>query len=274
MDLGKRQVLKVLRIKDFGAYLGDDADSKESVLLPKKELQDRQVGDEVEVFLYKDSSDRLIASTRQSYISVGEVKRLKVKECGKIGAFLDMGLERDLLLPYKEMTGNLIAGDEALVAMYVDRSGRLAATMRIYPYLRSDSPYRKDDEVSACIYREKEHEYLAAVEESYYGAIPKREVFERYCIGQELRARVLRVREDGKLDISPRRKAYAQLEEDAALIYAYLSEKGGHIGFDDKADPELIRRTFALSKNAFKRAVGHLLKEKKIKLENEDIIKL
>ncbi len=274
MDLGKRQVLEVLRIKDFGAYLGESADSQESVLLPKKELGDVKVGDKLDVFLYKDSSDRLISTLRPAKLQCGELGRLKVKDVGKVGAFLDMGLERDLLLPYKEMEGNPIAGDDVLVYMYVDRSGRLAATMRIYPYLQITDIYKKDDEVTGTVYQNKNFEYLIAVDDKYYGAVPKKEVFDKYAVGMQIKGRVIKVREDGKLDISPRMKAYKQIEEDSALIYKVIEERDGSLGFDDKADPELIKSNFKLSKNAFKRAVGHLLKEGKIIIENNNIKKI
>ncbi len=271
MQLGKRQVLEVLRIKDFGAYLGEDKDSEDAVLLPKKEIAGLSIGDKIEVFIYKDSSDRLISTKREAKIEVGSLARLVVKDTSKIGAFLDMGLERDLFLPYKEMEANLIAGDEVLVYMYTDKSDRLAATMRIYPYLSLATEYKKDDEIVGTIYRKKEFEYLVAVDDKYYGAIPKKEAYEKYDIGQQINGRIIKVREDGKLDISPRAKAYKQLEDDAIKIYAYIKEKGGSLGFDDKVEPELIKKYFAMSKNAFKRAVGHLLKEGKVEIKEGDI---
>ena len=234
MQLGKRQVLEVLRIKDFGAYLGEDKDSEDAVLLPKKEIAGLSIGDKIEVFIYKDSSDRLISTKREAKIEVGSLARLVVKDTSKIGAFLDMGLERDLFLPYKEMEANLIAGDEVLVYMYIDRSDRLAATMRIYPYLSLATEYKKDDEIVGTIYRKKEFEYLVAVDDKYYGAIPKKEAYEKYDVGQQINGRIIKVREDGKLDISPRAKAYKQLGDDAIKIYAYIKEKGGSLGFDDK----------------------------------------
>lgn len=271
MELGKIQSLEVLRIKDFGAYLGENANSEETVLLPKKEIDGLVIGDKINVFLYKDSSDRLISTRRIPKIEVGSLARLVVKDTSKIGAFLDMGLERDLLLPYKEMETNLIAGDEVLVYMYVDRSNRLAATMRIYPYLSISSGYKKDSEVEGTIYRKKEFAYLVAVDDKYYGAIPMKEAYEKYEIGQKISGRVIKVREDGKLDISPRAKAYKQLSADAKKIYDYIEKKGAKLGFDDKAEPEIIRKCFAMSKNAFKRAVGHLLKENKIEIKEGDI---
>lgn len=271
MLLGKKQLLRVLRIKEFGAYLGENNDDSEAVLLPKKECKGLKIGDEAEVFVYRDSEDRLICTTRQSKIECGAVASLLVNDINKIGAFLDMGLERDLFLPHKEMLIKPNIGDKILVAMYVDKSDRLAATMYIYKYLKIAGNYKKDDEVVGRIYKITNYEYLVAVDNKFYGAISKREVYENYNLGQEIKARVVNIRQDGKLDLSPREKAYIQLKADADKIYDYLKGCKKGLGFDDKAAPEIIKRYFSMSKNSFKRAVGHLLKEKKIRLENNDI---
>lgn len=272
MNLGKRQVLKVLRIKDFGAYLGENENSEEAVLLPKKEIEGLNIGDDVEVFIYKDSNDRYICTKRQTKIELGQLRRLIVKDISRIGAFLDIGLERDILLPFKEMEGNLSVGDEILVAMYVDRSDRLAVTMRIYPYLEIADKYKKDDIVSVYVYRKKEFEYLVAIDDKYYGAISKREVFSELNLGDTLDARILKIREDKKIDLSPRKKAYEHINEDAKHIYTIILNKGGILDFDDKASPQLIKEVFSLSKSAFKRAIGNLLKTDRIIIENSKII--
>lgn len=144
-ELGKRRMLTVVKTVDFGIYLGT---SEERVLLPKKEVpKEIEIGDPVEVFLYKDSSDRLIATTAEPKITLGELAVLTVKDTGKIGAFLDWGLPKDLLLPFKEQTAKVKKGDQVLVALYVDKSERLCATMKVYEKLETDSPYKKDDHV-------------------------------------------------------------------------------------------------------------------------------
>ena len=144
-ELGKRRMLTVVKTVDFGIYLGT---SEERVLLPKKEVpKGIEIGDPVEVFLYKDSSDRLIATTTEPKITLGELAVLTVKDTGKIGAFLDWGLPKDLLLPFKEQTAKVKKGDQVLVALYVDKSERLCATMKVYEKLETDSPYKKDDHV-------------------------------------------------------------------------------------------------------------------------------
>ena len=150
LEIGKRQLLTIVKKVEFGVYLAkkQEADSEEKVLLPRKEVpENAQIGDEIEVFLYRDSKDRMIATVRQPKISLGEVALLCVKENGKIGAFLDWGLEKDLLLPFREQVRKVRPGEECLVALYLDKSKRLCATMKVYHYLRTDSPYEKDQKV-------------------------------------------------------------------------------------------------------------------------------
>ena len=270
MKLGEKQVLKVERFRDFGAYLSD---GESTVLLPKKELPENlREGDEIEVFLYKDSSDRLIATTRQSALTLHQTALLKVREVSKIGAFLDWGLEKDLLLPFHEQTRRVQAGEEVLAALYIDKSGRLAATMNVYPYLRTDSPYLPDQTVQGRIYEKSDNfGVFVAVDDCYSALIPKQEEAGDLRIGDVIRARVTKVRPDGKLNLAVRRKAYLQLDADAELILKGIDEYEGVLPFDDKVSPEIIKREFGLSKNAFKRAVGHLLKEGKIALKDKRI---
>lgn len=271
MKAGEIQKLTIDRMKEFGAYLTDS--EGESVLLPKKEVPSGiKKGDTVEVFLYMDSSDRLIATTGRPLLVLHQAGLLKVKETGKIGAFLDWGLPKDLLLPFHEQTRRVKSGEEVLVAPYVDKTGRLAATMNVYPYLRQDSPYQKDDRVSARIYETSENFGLfAAVDDCYSALIPKKEAQASYRIGDVVEARVTSVRPDGRLNLSPREKAYLQMDQDAAMVLKVIGEYEGVLPFDDRVSPEIIRREFGLSKNAFKRAVGHLMKEGKVGIRDRRI---
>ena len=153
LQLGKRQELEIVKRVSFGVYLGEGQDCVDRVLLPKKEVpKECEVGDRIEVFLYRDSKDRMIATTRSPKLEVGGMAILKVLEVGKIGAFLDWGPEKDLLLPFKEQTRKVRQGEECLAALYIDKSGRLCATMNVYPYLKTDSPYQKDDQVTGTVY--------------------------------------------------------------------------------------------------------------------------
>lgn len=268
--LGKKQRLMAVKKVEFGMYLGN---KDERVLLPAKQVpEDLELGDPVEVFLYKDSSDRLIATTQEPKIMLGEVKALKVAVTAKIGAFLDWGLPKDLLLPFKEQTAKVQKGDEVLAALYIDKSGRLCATMKVYDLLRTDSPYQKDDHVEGIVYETSDRfGVFVAVDDCYSALIPKRETFGDLKVGTRIQARVVQVREDGKLTLSVREKAYLQMDADAEMILKRIVEYGGSLPFTDKADPELIRKEFGLSKNAFKRGVGRLLKAQKVQITEKNI---
>ena len=197
---------------------------------------------------------------------------MRVAQVTKIGAFLDWGLEKDLFLPYKEQTKRVHEGEEVLAAVYIDKSSRLCATMKVYHYLSDRSPYNKDDTVTGVVYEvSKNFGVFVAVDDKYSAMIPRQEAQGGYQPGDEVTCRVSAVREDGKLTLSPKKKAYLQIYEDAQNVYEIIEDFDGVLPFDDKADPVLIQREFGLSKNAFKRAVGHLLKEEKIELKNGKI---
>ena len=273
IELGKIQTLTVLREKAFGVYLGHQQDAEHAVLLPRKQVPEgTKTGDELSVFVYKDSEDRMIATTGTPKLQVGETAVLEVKDVAKIGAFLDMGLEKDLLLPFKEQNHRVVKGEKCLVALYIDKSGRLAGTMNVYPYMRADSEYKKDDRVTGIVYEINENlGAFVAVENRYYGLIPKRELYGDFHLGDTVEARVVKVREDGKLDLSPRQKAYVQMDEDAKQVLKAIDEFDGVLPINDKARPETILREMKMSKNAFKRAVGRLLKEGKIRITEKTI---
>ena len=268
MRLGEKQVLTVVKKVDFGVYLGSD---EERVLLPKKQVPEGiEAGDPIEVFLYKDSSDRMIATTKEPKITLGQLAVLEVVDVGRIGAFLDWGLEKDLLLPFKEQTSKVEKGDRCLVSLYIDKSGRLCATMKVYPLLRTDSSYKKDDTVNGTVYEiSSDFGVFVAVDNKFSALIPKREVYGRMYIGQQIEARVAAVKADGKLDLSVRSRIPEQMDADAQKIMERLEKSGGVLPFTDKADPERIRDEFGMSKAAFKRAVGRLMKQGKIRIDEK-----
>ena len=271
IEIGKVQKLKVVKSVEFGIYLADpedDSDSEERVLLPKKQIPEGTVlGDEIEVFIYRDSEDRLIATTNRPRAAAGEIARMRVKEIAKPGAFLDWGLEKDLMLPFKEQTGKIKPGDECLVAVYVDKSGRLCATMNVYECLRTDSPYKKDDAVTGTLYEISDNfGAFVAVDDIYSGLIPRKEMYGELHTGDTVQARVTNVKEDGKLDLSVREKSYIQMDDDAAKLLEIIESFAGVLPFSDKADPAVIRRETGMSKNQFKRAAGRLYKEHKVEI--------
>jgi len=280
MRLGYTQTLVAVKKTDFGLFLTDieKKDDKnraleDEVLLPKNQVtEDMRVGSEIEVFLYKDSEDRMIATRLVPYIKIGEIKKLKVKEVNKIGAFLDWGLPKDLLLPFKEQIYDIKSGDEILVTVYIDLSDRLCATMDLYSRLSLLPPYQKDDMVKGTVYQVHEQfGAYVAVDNKYSALVPKKELHRELKPGDEIEARVLEVKEDGKLDLSLRQKAYVQMDADSALILDKLKQAGGSLPYQDKSSAEEIKEEFNLSKAAFKRAIGRLYKERVIVIEKDGI---
>lgn len=273
IKLGMIQYLQVVKKTSSGILLSSRENPEEEVLLPKGQAApDLEESDEIEVFVYKDSQGRLTATTQKPKITLDEVASLQVKDVTNIGAFLDWGLPKDLLLPYREQRVRVRKGKEYLVGLYKDKSGRLCATMQIYNYLRTDSPYKTGDRVSGIVYDlENDIGALVAVDKKYSALIPKAEEIGGIKSGDIIEARVVRVREDGKLDLSLKERPDKQIENDARTIVARLQEKGGTLPLQDNSSPEQIRTELGISKAAFKRAVGRLLKEKTINLGVEGI---
>lgn len=274
LRLGEKQTLEIVKTVEFGVYLAEDKEhAEERILLPGKQVPaGSKIGDSLEVFVYRDSKDRMIATTNQPKLVMGEAALLTVAQVGKIGAFLDWGLEKDLLLPFKQQKKRVKQGEEVLVSLYIDKSGRLCATMNVYENLRTDSPYRKDDRVRGRVYEISDNfGAFVAVDDVYSALIPKKELYGKAEIGQEIEARVIEVLEDGKLTLSIREKAYIQMEKDAEELLAIIDSYDGVLPFNDKVSPEIIKRETGMSKNEFKRAVGRLLKEGKIVIKEKVI---
>ncbi len=271
-------MLTIVKKVDFGVYLAkeQEADPEEKVLLPRKEVPENvQPGDEIEVFLYRDSKDRMIATVRQPKLSLGEVAVLRVKENGKIGAFLDWGLEKDLLLPFREQVRKVRPGEECLVALYLDKSKRLCATMKVYHYLRTDSPYEKDQKVTGTLYEISDNfGAFVAVDNCYSALIPKKEPLGNARVGDTVEARVTEVLKDGKLSLSLREKAYIQMNDDAQKLLKLLEEQGGELPVGDKSSPEKIKELTGMSKNEFKRAAGNLYKQRLVQVEEHQLYQL
>lgn len=276
LQLGKRQELTVVKRMKFGVYLAEGKDAEERVLLPVKEVPDEtEIGDRIEVFLYLDSKDRMIATRREPYAELGGVAVMEVKEVSNIGAFLDWGLEKDLLLPFKEQSRRVAQGEKVLAAVYLDKSRRFCATMNVYEYLETDSPYQKDDRVTGTIYEtEGNFGVFVAVDNRYSGLIPKREASGNYRIGDMIQVRVTAVKPDGKLDLSPNERVEVQMDKDAELVMKVIEEYEGVLPFGEKVSPEIIKREFGISKAAFKRAVGRLYKQGRIQIMENRIKKL
>jgi predicted RNA-binding protein (virulence factor B family) len=274
IELGKYQMLEVTKKADFGLYLSEPGtDGKHKILLPQKEVPEGTgMGDKLNVFIYKDSEDREIATTSKVPVTIGELAVLRVKEVSGIGAFLDWGLMKDLLLPYKEQTAKIEQDDNVLISLYVDKSSRLCATMKVYDLLSTDSPYKKEDMVTGIVYEIIEaFGAFVAVDQKFSAMIPKNELFSPVKIGDSIHARVINVRDDGKLSLSLREKAYIQMDADTTMIVDKLKAAGGFLPLHDQTDPQIIKEELNISKNAFKRAVGRLYKAGTITITNEGI---
>lgn len=273
IGLGEVQKLVVKTKSSMGYYLNTSMDEYNDVLLPQSQVPEGlDVGDEIEVFVYRDSKDRLISTVREPKITLGATARLPVIDVSKIGVFLDWGLERDLFLPYAETVGSLVKGQEYLVGLYIDKSDRLAATMKVKDMLRTDSKYKENDSVKGTIY--SLHDSIGAfvaVDDIYDGLIPKKDLLGVYQVGDSVEARVNRVLEDGKLDLSLRDRSYLQMDKDAEIILEKLKENNGILMLNDKSSPEEIKTKLKMTKSGFKRAVGLLLRIGKIEFSGGGI---
>lgn len=274
IKLGELQELEMSKSTDFGIYLKEPGSTtEERILLPKAQVpKDIKPGDTLSVFIYKDSDDRPIATTLTPKVTLGTVALLQVKEVTTIGAFLDWGLAKDLLLPFKEQTERVHTGEQVLAALYIDKSTRLCATMKIYDYLQKDSFYKKGDKVIGTVYEViRNFGAFVAVDNLYSALIPEKELKKSLKPGDSVEARVTAVKEDGKLDLSLNEEIPVQIDADAEMVYKLLTEAGGFLPYHDKTEPALIAEKFGLSKNAFKRAIGRLMKEQKLRITNDGI---
>ncbi|MDF2596583.1 MAG: hypothetical protein K0R69_2924 [Clostridia bacterium] len=274
IELGKIQTLKVIRNSDFGVYLNSETDSADGdVLLPKGQVPPAtEIGDEIEVFVYRDSEDRLIATVKHPKVTLGSLAVLKVVELTNIGAFLDWGLEKDLFLPFKQQVGEVVKDKSYLIAVYKDKSDRLCATMKVYDFLSCESPYTENNKTQGIIYRiTEEYGAFVAIDNKYHGLIPHKEIYGQYKTGDTVEVRVKKVRPDGKLELSLRKQAFYQMEDDAQKIMNKLKSEDGKLLLNDKSSPDQIKRELNMSKASFKRAIGRLLKEGAVKITDEGI---
>ncbi|KYG62414.1 GntR family transcriptional regulator [Bdellovibrio bacteriovorus] len=271
LDLGHIQKLKIVEIIERGAYL-DDGHGNE-VLLPLKEVPpDSQQGQELEVFIYRDSEDRLIATLDRPFVEVGAFASLKVKSVDKVGAFLDWGLPKDLFLPFSEQTRDLIPGQYVTVAVYIDNSDRIAASMRWDRHLSKEPAiYKANQAVSLVIMGRTDLGYKALVEGKHSGMLYANEVFERLDIGQKINGFVKQVRPDGKIDLLMQAMGNFGTSDLSVKILEALKAKGGFLPVTDKTDPEEIYRLFGVSKKKYKMALGGLYKKRQIAIEDNGI---
>lgn len=268
MKTGQIQTLEVSRISDFGLYLKDEEGVE--VLLPNRFTRlDMKEGDTVEVFVYHDSEDRLVASTENPLIKVGEVAALKVVDKSIHGAFLDWGLSgKHLFLPNRNQQGSVIAGQKTVVYMYVDdRTGRCVATNKIKPFIYNDDPLtvKVGDEVSVLVAFETPIGYRVVVNNRHWAMIYKNQLFRPIRVGDSCRGWVRKITEDMRIDVSLQQQGLAEVETSVVKLEQMLREHGGVLGVNDKSEPQDVARLTGMSKKVFKRALGMLLKQGKVR---------
>jgi predicted RNA-binding protein (virulence factor B family) len=274
IEQGKMQLLEVVRKDRQGLYLNaKSAVDNNHVLLPRKQApQDIGTGEEIEVFVYKDAEDRRFATVKRPKLLLGELAVLKAVDVTAFGAFLDWGLEKDLLLPVKEQAGRVVKGGSYLVGLFINSRGRLCATMKIYDLLSVKHPYKENDRVHGTIYNiNRDLGAFVAVDNKFHGLILNNELYGNYAIGDNVEVRVKKVRRDGKLELSFRQEAYHEIENDAQKILGRLKMGNGTLLINDSSSPEQIKAELNMSKRAFKRAVGRLLLEGAIKITDKGI---
>ena len=272
ITIGKTYVLEVVKRIDFGFYL--DAEDLDNVLLPSKYAPDElAVGDTIEVFLYLDSEDRPVATTQKPKACVGEFAYLEVVDNSGVGAFLDWGLEKDVLVPFAEQHRPMEVGSSYLVYLYIDRvDGRIVASSKIDSFLSDDSPhsYKPQQAVDLIIANSTELGYKAIVNHSDWGVLYKNEVYQRLSFGQSIKGFIKYIRPDGKIDLSLQGGQEAR-DKNTQKVLNHLQEQGGFAAVHDKSDPQLIAELFGMSKGAFKKAIGGLYKQRVIRIEKDGI---
>ena len=274
-NLGEFQKLIIKRFKNNGAYIGlkDVKNEKLDILLPKKEvLETDKVDDEIEVFVYKDNQARFVATRKKTKISLGKLETLEVMDISKIGAFLDWGLEKELFLPFKEQSMKLEKGRKYLVALYIDKSDRLCATMKIRDYLTSDSPYKEGEWVEGIIYSiHKDYGAFVAVDKKYDAMIENKDIVGVLEIGEPINFRISKVKKDGRLNLVLKNLSHIEINDNAEILFNIIKDRGGFLDLNDKSDPDRIKEICGMSKSSFKKAVGRLLKNQKIQFEGNGI---
>lgn len=273
IELGRSQFLTIKRFTTVGAFLNDEEEITEDILLPRKFVKkDWQVGKQIEVFVYKDNENRPIATTLKPKIQLGQLAILQVIDVNKVGAFLDWGLEKDLYLPYEEQTQKVKRHEFYLVSLYVDVSNRLTATMKVDPYFSKEVPYKENDWVEGRIYSfDYDIGAFILVDNKYNAMLPDNEIDGIMKVNDHVKLRVRNVKADGKIDLTRNNRFYEDLGADSEKVYSILRDNGGFLKVGDHSNPKLIYSIFNMSKSQFKRSLGRLYKQRRIIFVNDGI---
>ncbi len=270
-NIGKLNKLKVAKEVDFGVYL--DGEDLGEILLPRRYVPENcRPGDFVEVFIYLDSEDRLVATTDKPYAMVGDFALLKVDSVHSVGAFLDWGLPKDLFVPFKEQKEKMWEGKIYLVRVYLDeRTNRIAASSRLHKFIHKGGAYKEGQEVSLLVCDQTELGYNVAIEGENWGLLYKNEVFQTLECGQKLNGFIKKVRDDGKIDVCLHKPGYEKVEDLSEIILDKIKKEGGFLPLTSKSSPEDIYKLFSTSKKAFKMCIGALYKKRLIAVEDNGI---
>lgn len=272
IKLGKYNQLEVVKSVDFGVYLngGDDGE----ILLPTRYVPENcKPGDVLNVFIYLDNEERLIATTLQPYVQVGEFACLEVAWVNEYGAFLDWGLMKDLFVPFREQKMKMQKGHRYVVHAHLDEdSYRIMASAKIERYLSKDMPsYQPSEEVEIMVWQKTDLGYKVIVDNRFGGLVYQREIFQTLEPGMKMQAFVRQVREDGKIDLTLQKDGFQKVDDFSSVLLQYIKDQGGHTAFNDKSAAEDIYETFGVSKKTFKKAVGDLYKKRLILLVEDGI---
>lgn len=273
MKVGEIQTLTVNRVSDYGLYLVDEEQNE--VLLPNRYVSlSQKVGDTVEVFVYHDSEDRIVATTDSPLITAGKVAYLKVVDKNIHGAFLDWGISgKDLFLPNRNQQGGVLAGKKYIVWLYVDNiTGRCVATMKLKPYVDNDIiTVKPQQQVDILIASESPIGYRAIINSRHWGMLYKNQIFQKVNIGDRFEGYVRRITDDNRIDLTLRKEGYDGVAVSADALLKLIEENGGELSIGDNSSPEKVHALTQMSKKVFKRAVGILLKRGAISTDGDSI---
>jgi predicted RNA-binding protein (virulence factor B family) len=272
LEIGKYNILEVIKEVDFGIYLASD---KGEILMPQKYVSQGTIpGDKLEVFIYKDSEDRLIATSLRPAAIVGEFAVLKAKQVNQTGAFMEWGLEKDLLVPHAEQHKPIREGEKYVVRICLDpKTERLLGVTRLSAFLsKNPDDLQPGDQVNLLIYEETDLGYMALINKKYRGILYKNEVFKSLAIGDEETGYIKRIREDLKIDLTLKKFGYNEVYDAKETVLKKLQQSGGMMAFSDESTPEDIKKNFNMSKKVFKKSIGALYKEGKIELLPQSIL--
>ncbi|MBK8349936.1 MAG: GntR family transcriptional regulator [Saprospiraceae bacterium] len=275
VSLGKLANLAIIKKTDFGYYL--DAENLGEILMPKRYMTpEMRIGDKVKVFVFLDGEERLVATTETPVAEVGEFAYLKVNKVENVGAFLDWGVSKDLLVPFSEQKIKMEEGKSYVVHIYVDKvTDRITGSMKLEKFLDKSTPvYEPNEEVDLLIWTLTDVGYKAIINGKHQGVVYKNEIFKKTQTGQKVKGYIKKVREDGKIDLALEKQGYVKIDSQAQKVMDLIQASGGQLPYNDKTDPDVIYNIFGMSKKTFKQAIGNLFKLRMITISESGIKKV